>query len=215
MTNQVIQAKDEEFANVLTHGFGLAFSMIGFVFLMMAAQQQGDFWRLLSCGIYGSSLVILYAASTLYHAFKSERLKRIFHIIDHCAIYLLIAGSYTPFTLISLKGLLGWSIFGLVWGLAFAGIIFKVFFIDRFKMLSTLLYMAMGWLVLIAVEELVVSLSYEGLAWLLAGGVSYSAGVIFFLKDQWRFNHAIWHLFVLGGSACHYISVFLYVLPGT
>lgn len=212
MTEQIL-SPEEEFANTITHGFGLGFSLIGFVFLMIAAQQQGDFWSILSSGIYGSSLVILYAASTLYHAFKSERLKHIFHIVDHCAIYLLIAGTYTPFTLISLQGVLGWTIFGVVWAIAIIGMVFKVFFIDRFKLLSTFLYMGMGWLVLIAIEELVVSLSFEGLAWLLAGGVSYSAGVIFFLKDQWRFNHAIWHLFVLGGSACHYIAVILYVLP--
>lgn len=203
----------EELANTVTHGFGLCFSMIGFIFLMIAATQQGDFWSIFSCAVYGSTLVVLYAASTFYHAFQSERVKHILRIADHCAIYLLIAGTYTPFTLISLQGTLGWTIFGVVWGLAVIGMILKVLFFDRFELFSTLLYIAMGWLVLIAIEELVVSLSYEGLAWLIAGGISYSAGIIFYVKEQWRFSHAIWHLFVLGGSTCHYIAVFLYVLP--
>lgn len=210
---RAIASPEEELANTLTHGFGLLISVIGFVALMFLAQQQGDFWRIISCGVYGSSLVILYAASTCYHGIKSARRKQIFKIIDHCAIYLLIAGSYTPFTLIALQGPWGWGLFCAIWSLACAGIIFKLFFTGRFEKLSTAIYLLMGWMAIIAIEELVNALSYEGLIWLILGGIFYSAGVIFYVREKLRFHHAIWHLFVLGGSACHYVSILLYVVP--
>lgn len=211
--SQVILSAEEELANTVTHGFGLVVSIIGFIVMMMLAQEQGDFWRTVSCGVYGSSLVFLYAASTFYHGTKSERHKRIFKIIDHCAIYLLIAGSYTPFTLVALQGSWGPTLFCAIWTLAALGIVFKLFFTGKFELLSTMIYLMMGWMAIVAVDELAVSLSNEGLAWLIAGGVSYSAGVIFFIRKKPRYHHAIWHLFVLAGSACHYVAVFLYVLP--
>ena len=212
---RAIASQEEEFANTLTHGFGLFISVCGFAALMFLAQQQGDFWRIFSCGVYGSSLVILYAASTCYHGVKCLERKRVFKIIDHCAIYLLIAGSYTPFTLISLQGPWGWKMFYAIWALACMGIVFKLFFTGRFEKLSTAIYLLMGWMAILAVEELVVALSYEGLSWLIAGGLFYSTGVIFYVREKPRYHHAIWHLFVISGSACHYISILCYVLPIT
>lgn len=211
--HQIKTLPKEEWANVITHGIGLCLSLIGFIVLIVVTQRHDDALHMISCGIFGGSLVLLYAASTLYHSFQSERLKHFFKIVDHCAIYLLIAGTYTPFTLLVLEDVWGQSLFCIIWSLAVIGILFKLFFVNKFKVLSTLIYLLMGWLVLFAIEPLVVSLSYEGLCWLISGGIFYSAGVIFFINEKPRFNHAIWHLFVLGGSICHFVSVFLYVLP--
>jgi hemolysin III len=202
---------DDEWANSLTHGLGFILSCIGLILLMMTPFQEGNHWKLLNFGVYGLSLVLLYAASTLYHAVRRPILKRAFRTVDHCAIYLLIAGTYTPFTMLLLKGVWGWTLFGIVWSLAFAGIIFKIFFRHQFKVLSTCIYLFMGWLVVAAIEPLFNSFHYAGLFWLFGGGVSYTIGVIFYVLDKRRFYHAIWHLFVLGGSTCHYLAVFLYL----
>lgn len=201
-------------ANSLTHGLGLILSVFGLLALIIVAQAQGDdLWKIGALSLYGSSLVILYGASTLYHSFRTERLKKIFRTIDHCAIYLLIAGSYTPFTLISLQGAWGMSLFAIVWALALFGILLKVFFPGRFTLLSIVLYLAMGWLVVIAAEPMVEAISHQGILWVAGGGLFYTAGVIFYARTNLRFHHAIWHLFVLGGSLCHFFAVFFYVLP--
>lgn len=201
----------EERANCLTHGFGLILSFIGLFILLIAPIQNGEMGKAFYLGVYGSSLILLYLASTLYHGVRHPQIKQILRTIDHCAIYLLIAGSYTPFTMLILEGIWGWALFAAIWSLAFVGILFKIYFRHRFEFLSTLLYLVMGWLVIVAVEPMVIRFHPNGLYWLLAGGLSYTGGVIFYAMDTRRFFHAIWHLFVLAGSSCHYIAVLLYI----
>lgn len=201
----------DEWANSLTHGLGLLLSVLGFFFLLYLGITSGDPWKLVSFTIYGSSLVILYFASTVYHLIRNPKLKKTFRIIDHCAIYLLIAGSYTPFTLLPLKGMYGWILFGSVWTLACIGILLKFFYMHRFKKLSTVLYLMMGWLAIFAAEPLINNFHFEGLMWLGAGGLLYTGGVFFFAMDKRKFFHAIWHVFVIGGSVCHYFSILLYM----
>lgn len=201
----------DEWANAVTHGLGFLLSLIGLIILVMIPLQDGNHWKLLNFAIYGTTLVLLYAASMLYHSVRRPALRKRFRTLDHCAIYLLIAGSYTPFTMLLLEGSWGWLLFGMVWGLAVLGVIFKIFFTHRFKLLSTVVYLVMGWLVVIAAEPLIERLAYEGLCWLIAGGLSYTVGVIFFALDKRYFYHAIWHLFVMGGSICHYFAILLYL----
>ena len=203
----------EEFANSVTHGVGLALSLAGLVALIILTALRGTAWHVVSCTIYGSTLVILYAASTLYHSIQSPRAKRVLQIIDHGAIYLLIAGTYTPFTLVNLRGGLGWTLFGVVWGLAALGILFKIFHADRFPVASTLVYLSMGWLVVIAWRPVVTLIPVGGIALIAAGGLAYTLGVFFFAASRIPYNHAIWHVFVLAGSIFHYVAVLLYVLP--
>jgi len=203
----------EEFASTVTHGVGLAMSLTGLVVLVVLAALKGTAWHIVSCAIYGATLVLLYTASTLYHAVRSPRAKHVLRILDHGAIYLLIAGTYTPFTLVTLRGGLGWTLFGLVWGLALVGILFKVFHVGRFPIVSMLVYLSMGWLVVIAWKPVLRTIPGGGIAWLVAGGLAYTAGILFYASHKLPFNHAIWHLFVLGGSVCHYVAVLLYVLP--
>jgi hemolysin III len=202
----------EELANTVTHGIGLALSIVGFVVLLVLAAMRGSAWHIVSCAIYGSTLVCLYTASTLYHAVLSPPLKRAFKVFDHSAIYLLIAGTYTPFLLVNLRGGWGWSLFGIVWGLAMAGIIFKLWFVNHFQILSTVVYLLMGWLAVIAVKPLLALVPASGLIWLLAGGLMYTAGVIFYAWKRLPYNHVIWHLFVLAGSTCHYVAVLYSVI---
>ncbi|MFI0435208.1 MAG: hemolysin III family protein [Parachlamydiaceae bacterium] len=201
----------DEWANYLTHGIGFILSLVGLILLIQNPFQENNYWRMLNFSIYGGSLVLLYAASTCYHAVRKPYLKKRFRTLDHCAIYLLIAGSYTPLSLLALGGGWGFTLFVIIWCLAFLGIVFKLFFKHRFKALSTALYLFMGWLIIIAAEPLMERFHPSGLFWLLAGGLSYTIGVIFYLLDKRRFYHAIWHLFVLGGSVCHYLAVLLYV----
>ncbi len=201
----------DEWANSLTHGLGLILSLIGFFLLIGTTLQEENREKFLSFAVYGASLIALYAASTCYHTLKHPRLKKIFRTVDHCAIYLLIAGSYTPFTVLSMGGLWGWTLFSIVWCLAIFGIFFKIFFKHRFKILSTSLYLLMGWLIIVAIQPLINSLHVEGLYLLFGGGLCYTLGVIFYVLDKRRFYHAIWHLFVLGGSVCHYFAIFLYL----
>jgi len=200
----------EELANSLTHGLGTLLSLAGLVVLVTLA---GDPLRLVAFAVYGGSLVMLYAASTCYHAARSVRRKRLLRIVDHAAIYLLIAGTYTPVTLVALRGVWGWILFGLVWGLAVFGIIFTLLFVGRFKALTLGIYIAMGWIGVIAGKQLFVALPTGALVWLLVGGLSYTGGAVFYAWKRLPFNHAIWHLFVLGGSICHFIAVYRYVLP--
>ncbi|MCU0353305.1 MAG: hemolysin III family protein [Cytophagales bacterium] len=207
------QSIAEEIANSITHGIGALLSIAGLVILVVFACLRGDVWHVVSVTIFGTCLVLLYTASTLYHSFQSEKAKRIFRIMDHAAIYLLIAGSYTPFTLTLLRGGWGWSLFGIVWGLALGGIAFKLFFVSRFNVLSTIVYLLMGWMVVVAGGPLLENVPANGLYYLLAGGVAYSLGTVFYLWEKLPFHHAIWHLFVLSGSVCHFFAVLLYVLP--
>jgi hemolysin III len=202
----------EELANTLTHGVGLLFSVVGFVFLLVLAALRGTAWHIVACSIYGVALICLYAASTLYHAVVSPRLKRGLKIFDHSAIYLLIAGTYTPFLLINLRGPWGWSLFGVIWGLAFAGMFFKFWFVDHFHHLSIAVYLVMGWLIVFAAKPVLAHVPVVTLLWLLVGGLLYSAGVVFYVWERLPYSHAVWHLFVLGGSACHYFAVLRLVL---
>jgi hemolysin III len=203
----------EEVMNAVTHGIGTLLAVAGLVLLIVLAYLHGDFWHIVSFSIYGTTLVLLYLASTLYHSFTNERVKRIFKILDHSAIYLLIAGTYTPFTLVPLHGVLGWTIFGLVWGFAIVGIALKVFFTGRFKIISTLCYLGMGWFIVFAIKPLIDTVPALGMTWLLVGGLFYTLGSIFYLWKKIPYNHAIWHLFVLAGSISHFIAVFFYILP--
>jgi len=217
MTNSKTQnpryTPGEEVANSLTHGIGAGLSVAGLILLVVFAAMYGDVWRVVSFSIYGSSLIILYLSSTLYHSFQKPRVKRVFRILDHTSIYALIAGTYTPFTLVSLRGPWGWTIFGVVWGLALLGIAFKTVFTGRFDIATTAAYVLMGWLGVIAFKEMLIKVPSGGLILLVAGGVVYTAGVIFYIWEKLPYNHAIWHLFVLGGSICHFFAIFLYVLP--
>ena len=202
----------EELANSLTHGAGLMLSIAGFIVLLVLAAMRGSAWRIVSCAVYGSTLICLYTASTLYHGIPSRRLKRVLKTCDHSAIYLLIAGTYTPFLLVNLRGSWGWSLFGVIWGLAMAGILFKVWFVEHFSVFSTAVYLLMGWLALVAVKPLLLSVPHSGLLWLLAGGVLYTVGVVFYARKNVPYNHAIWHGFVLAGSTCHYFAVLCSVI---
>ena len=210
---EISRAFPEEVANSVTHGVGLALSVIGLAVLIVFACLYGSALHIISCSIYGATLVLLYTASTLYHSFRSPRLKHIFKIIDHCSIYLLIAGTYTPFTLVMLRGGWGWSLFAVVWMLSFVGIIFKLFFVNRFMILSTIVYVLMGWLAIVAIKPMLVMIPSGCILWLLAGGLFYTVGVLFFAWHKIPYNHAIWHLFVVAGSVCHFFAVMLYVLP--
>ena len=204
------QTRREELANALTHGSGLAASLVGLPVLVWAASRQGGPRELVACAVFAASLVLLYAASTLYHALPASRAKQILRVVDHTAIYLLIAGSYTPFTLGVLRGAWGWTLFGVVWGLAVIGILHKILLGFRFPRLSTLMYLGMGWLAVVAAGPLVRALPAGGLAWLVAGGLCYSLGVIWYVRDHLPYRHALWHLLVLSGSACHYTAVYRY-----
>ena len=204
----------EEAANVATHAAGLLASIVGVVVLVYLGVVRGEVLHVASAGLYGATLVALYAASTLYHAFREPGVKRVLRVLDHCAIYLLIAGTYTPFVLVGLGGGWGWALFGVVWAMAAAGIVFKVFVTGRFAVASTAAYVAMGWLGVVAIGPLVRSLPGAALAWLLAGGVAYTAGT-FFYHRKIPYSHALWHVFVLAGSVCHFVAIGLYVLvPG-
>ncbi len=203
----------EEVANSVTAGAGFLLSIAGLVLLIVAASFHGNVWHITSSSIYGSTLVLSYGAFTLYHVLRSERVKHLFQIFDHASIYLLIAGTYTPFTLVSLRGNLGWTLFGLVWGFTLLGILFKVFFTGRFEVLSVITYLFMGWLIMIAAKPLLALLPRGGIWWLAAGGLLYTTGVLFYAVEKIPYNHAIWHLFVLGGSTCHFLAVMFYVIP--
>ena len=203
----------EEKINIISHAIGFILSIVALVLLVTHATQHGDVWHIVSFSIFGASLIILYAASTFYHSAKKSELRNRLNIIDHASIYVLIAGTYTPFTLVTLKGAIGWVIFGISWGLALTGIILKLFFIGKYNLMSTIMYVLMGWVIVFAIKPLSNNLPLAGLLWLVAGGISYTIGAILYGIKKIKFNHAIFHLFVLMGSFCHFISVFFYVLP--
>lgn len=202
----------EDIANVVTHGIGAGLSIAGLILLVVLAVIEGDPRRIVAFSIYGASLIFLYFTSTLYHSFQNIHIKRFMQKVDHSAVYILIAGTYTPFLIISMHGALGWSMLALVWGLALAGILFKMLFINRFEVVATLAYVAMGWMCVLVWQQMVANVPPGGIAWLIAGGVIYTAGVIFYAWQKLPYNHAIWHVFVLGGSVCHFVSV-AYLIP--
>ncbi len=204
----------EENINILSHALGLVLSVVALVFLVIHASLHGNVWHIVSFAIFGASLISLYAASTFYHSAKNPVIRRRLRIFDHATIYVLIAGTYTPFTLVTLNGPIGWVIFGITWGLAISGIILKLFFTGKYNLVSTLMYVFMGWVIVFAIKPLIHNLSADGLFWLVAGGVAYTTGAVIYSIKKIKFNHAIFHLFVLIGSFSHFMSVYFYVLPG-
>ena len=210
-TRESLYSVSEEVAHALTHGLGLVASVGGLVTLVAAAWLRGDAWHIVGGAIFGATLVLLYGTSTLYHGIRSPRVKRFFQRLDHTAIFLLIAGTYTPFTLVSLRGGWGWTLLVIVWGLAILGIVLEV--AGRTRRFSLALHLAMGWLGVIAAEPLVRSLHPDGLLLLAMGGVAYTLGVVFYAWRRLPYNHAVWHLFVMVGSLCHFACVLGYVIP--
>lgn len=203
----------EEIANSITHGIGAALSIAGLTLLIALGVIYGDGWRVFSFTIFGSSLVILYMASTLYHSFQHPKVKSIFRVLDHASIYVLIAGTYTPFLLISMRDSFGWTMFAIVWGMAITGVLWKIFFLGRYEVLATAIYVLMGWMCILAFKEMMTSIPPGGMTFLITGGVVYTLGVIFYAWEKLPYNHAIWHLFVLGGSVCHYFAVMNLLSP--
>ena len=197
----------DEIANALTHGLGAAAALAGGAVLITLAAIHGDGWQLAGAIVFGITLLLLYTASTLYHAIQHPIAKGRLKVFDHCAIYLLIAGTYTPFTLIGLRGPWGWGLFAAIWTIALAGVVFKLFHTGRFPRLSTALYVAMGWLVVVAIKPMLASIDAWTLGWLLAGGVFYTLGAYVYHRGSIPYAHAIWHLFVIAGSVCHFVAV--------
>lgn len=212
MGNKRKQTLGEEITNAILHGVGFGLAVAALTVLVVFASKYGDVWHVVGFSIYGATLVILYLSSTLYHSFPEGKVKRIFRIFDHSSIFLLIAGTYTPITLIKLRGGLGWTIFGIVWGIAILGIISKVFWINKFSILSTILYIAMGWLVVVALKPLLAALNQTSTVFLVTGGLLYTVGTVFYSWKKIKYTHAIWHLFVLAGSICHFFTI-LFLLP--
>jgi hemolysin III len=199
-------------ANAITHGVGCLFAVLGAIYLIVVA-THGTVWQVVSCSIYAVTLVLIYLCSTMYHSLARTGARKVFQILDHAAIYLLIAGTYTPFTLVSLHGPLGWTLFALVWCLAIAGVVVKSVAFERFAMASTIIYLIMGWLIVFATAPLLRAISWHGMAWLAGGGIAYTVGIVFFAKDRVPSFHALWHVFVLTGSILHYFAVLYYVAP--
>ncbi|HUP91979.1 MAG TPA: hemolysin III family protein [Solimonas sp.] len=204
----------EEVAHAATHGLGAFLSVAGLAVLVARASLYGGAWHIVAVSVFGATLVMMYTASTLYHSIPLPRAKKVLRVIDHSLIYFLIAGTYTPFCLVTLNGAWGWSLFALTWGLAAAGVVFKIFATGRFEKLSLAIYLAMGWCCLIAIRPLMEHVQPAGLLLMAVGGLSYTGGVAFYTWERLRYHHAIWHLFVLGGSIAHYFAILFYVLPG-
>ncbi|MGB5279411.1 MAG: hemolysin III family protein [Gammaproteobacteria bacterium] len=204
----------EEIAHSVTHGIGALLSVIGLVTLVFYSSMYGDGWHIVSSSIYGLTLITLYTSSTLYHAITIPDIKKFLQKLDHAAIFLLIAGTYTPFTLVNLRGGWGWTLFGIVWSIAIAGMIMELIVKQRYKRLSLGLYLGLGWIVMIAIGPMIANVETGGLILLLVGGLFYSLGVIFYVWKTLVYHHAVWHLFVLAGSASHFFAVFYYVIPG-
>jgi hemolysin III len=203
----------EEIANSITHGLGIVLAITGLVVLVCFASLFGNAWHIVSCSIYGATLILLYAASTVYHSIPLPRAKRVLQVIDHSAIFLLIAGTYTPFTLVNLRGPWGWWLFGIVWALAISGVIIQATPLRRWHAISVVLYLGMGWMIVAAAQPLLRHVPVTGLALLLGGGVAYTGGVVFYLWRGLPYHHAIWHLFVLAGSVLHFFAILFSVIP--
>lgn len=204
----------EEKLNIITHAIGFLLSIVGLFLLILRAKEPGDTILLISCSIFGASMILLYAASTLYHSATNKWLRYKLNILDHASIYLLIAGTYTPYALVTLQGFYGWLLFGIVWVLAITGVILKLFYTGQYNILSTIMYVVMGWIIVFAIKPLYINLDTAGLVLLFAGGISYTLGAGFFILEKIKFNHAVFHLFVLGGTFCHFLSIYNYVIPG-
>jgi hemolysin III len=211
---KVYDEKEERF-NVYSHALGVLFSVVAFVLLLKRALLMGDALHIAGAVVYGTSLVVLYSASTLYHAAREENKRKKLKIFDHASIYGLIAGTYTPYLLITLHGTWGWSLLAVIWGVALGGIIFKLFYSGRFRLASTILYVLMGMIIIVAIKPLKASLPGEGLTLLWLGGVFYIVGAVFYMIDKMKYNHAVFHLWVLMGSMAHFFSVYFYVMPQT
>jgi hemolysin III len=203
----------EEVLHAVTHGVGALLSIFGLSWMLYLSIAAADPWRIVASAIYGASLVTLFLASTVYHGMYASRHREVFKLLDHCAIYLLIAGTYTPFLLVAMRSNTGWWLFGTIWALATAGIIKKLWFRQRFPKLALASYLAMGWLIVIAAPQLANAIGPNGMAWLVAGGLCYSVGAIFYAAKSVPFNHTVWHVFVLGGGTCHFLGVVWHVLP--
>lgn len=204
----------EEIVHAVTHGLGAVLALAGLAVLTVAAATRGGgAGAVVPCAIYGVAMVLMFTTSTLYHGFPWPRVKRVFRVLDHEMIFLMIAGSYTPFVLITLRGALGWTLFGIVWGIAAAGLVFQGFFTGRFKKATTALYLLMGWLIVFALKPLLDQMSAAGIRWLVAGGLCYTLGAGVYLFKKVPYHHAVWHLMVLAGSACHYFAILWHVLP--
>jgi hemolysin III len=203
----------EEVFHSITHGIGSALSVAGLTLLVVLAVLYGDVYQIVSFSIFGTTLVFLYLSSTLYHGFQHPRLKQIFKIFDHSAIYLFIAGSYTPFLLVAIRGISGWTLLVIVWVIAFCGVIFKILFIERFQVLSVVTYILMGWLCVFVFKEMLANIPIGGIIWIAVGGIFYTVGVIFYALQKIPYMHAVWHFFVLGGSISHFFAVLLYLAP--
>ena len=213
VTSQPAYSIKEEIANTTTHGLGALLSIAALVLLIVFSALNGNSWHIVSSVIFGTSMILLYTASMLYHLVSTPKLKKLFRTLDHSSIFLLIAGTYTPFTLVSLRGGLGWTLFGLVWGIAIAGIILETVTRQKYQKLSLTLYLGMGWLIIVAIKPILHVVEPGGIALLVAGGLCYTIGVIFYVWKSLIFNHAIWHLFVLAGTVLHFFAVFFYVIP--
>jgi hemolysin III len=208
-SKQIVQ---KEKINVITHGIGIILSILGTILLIFRSVEIGTVWHIISFSIFGISMIFLYSSSTIYHSIRKPRLKHKLNKLDHSSIYLLIAGTYTPFLFVTLKGTLGWIIFGVIWSMAIAGIIYKVFFYStKYRKLSAILYLAMGWIIIFCTKSLIEKFPLNGWLWLIAGGVFYSSGILFYVRKKNLYAHNIWHLFVLGGTICHFFAIYLYV----
>lgn len=213
MSTVQVFSRREEFANAITHGIGVALSIAALVLLIVFSSLNATATHVVSMSIYGTTMLLLYTSSTLLHSFKEGKLKDLFEIFDHASIYLFIAGTYTPFLFHVIEGALSWVLFGAIWGLAFTGVIFKVFFTKKYIFLSTLFYVLMGWLIILAWQPLTASLPSGGIVLLVSGGLLYTIGTIFYVWRYFPYHHAVWHIFVLGGSILHFFAIFFYVLP--
>ncbi|MBY9081849.1 hemolysin III family protein [Paenibacillus sp. HN-1] len=213
MANTYTYSRKEEVVNAVTHGIGAVLSVAALVLLIVFSSMRGTAWHVVSFSIYGTSMLLLYLNSTIVHSLKEGKVKDLFEFFDHSSIYLFIAGSYTPFLLVAIRGTLGWSLFGIIWGIAFFGVLFKAFFTKRFLFMSTIFYIAMGWLIVIAWGPLTAAVAQDGMSLLMAGGVLYTLGTIFYVWRAFPYHHAVWHVFVLLGSVTHFFAVLLYLLP--
>ena len=203
----------EEIANSITHGIGIVLSIVALGVLVIFSSRYGNIWHVVSVCIYGATLIMLYTASTLYHSIQHPRAKNILQTLDHSAIFLLIAGTYTPFTLVSLRGPWGWSLFVVIWGLAVMGMLFQLSDLKHWRTASIILYICMGWAVIVAIKPLIANVATGGIVLLVTGGVAYTSGVLVYKQKQIKYHHAVWHLFVLAGSIFHFFAILLYVLP--
>jgi len=209
-TRERLPTAGEEIANTISHGIGLALAIAATPILILAAARAGSVWNMVGVSVFASAMLCLYFASTLYHALRHDKAKRFFRVLDHGAIFILIAGTYTPFTLGVMRGPWGWTLLGLIWAMAIAGLTLKAVAGTRYRWLSMVLYLSMGWLVLIAAKPVLLRVPLPGILWLLAGGVAYTAGVGFFSAHRLRYHHFVWHLFVVAGTTCHFFAVLWY-----